>query len=71
MKAMRSEGIEVQIGTYSLHREPAFADGDQCIHNGVFSGSDYAGGRCLALPLYHDLTIEDQECVVETLKAHL
>lgn len=65
LRQMRSEGIEVQIGTYALHMHPAFKD---CIIHGPLDGSRYAWEHCLALPLYHDLTQEDQEYITERLR---
>ena len=69
LKTMRSHGIEVQIGTYCLHQQPAFQPGDQCEIRGSLSGSVYAGDHCLALPMYHELTRKDQETVIERLVA--
>jgi dTDP-4-amino-4,6-dideoxygalactose transaminase len=67
MQAMRAVEIEVQIGTYALHMHPAFAEGAQVIHRGPFTGSRYAYDHCLALPLYHELTHEDQGMVIHQL----
>jgi dTDP-4-amino-4,6-dideoxygalactose transaminase len=67
MKLMREKGIEVQIGTYALHRHPAFAPSEQCRWGSEFAGSDYAYGHALALPLFHELSPEDQQQVIESL----
>jgi len=67
MKKMREMGIEVQIGTYSLHMHPAFAPSEFCRIDGGVSGSKYAFEHCLTLPLYHEVTFEDQEYVIEQL----
>ncbi len=67
LSAMRSLGIEVQIGTYCLHRQPAFKTGECCEIRGKLDGSVYAGEHCLALPLYHDLSPGEQEEVVARL----
>lgn len=64
---LRSSGIEVQIGTYCLHQHPAFKAGDRCEIRGKLDGSIYAGEHCLALPLYHELSLKEQEEVVERL----
>ena len=50
LRELRSEGIEVQIGTYALHRLSAYAD------QGPFPGADAAFERALALPLHARLT---------------
>ncbi|MBW2094975.1 MAG: DegT/DnrJ/EryC1/StrS family aminotransferase [Deltaproteobacteria bacterium] len=71
MHKMRASGIEVQIGTYSLHREPAFASGRGCEMSGSLSGSGFAYSHCLALPFYHQLGPKDLEKVVEQLKRAL
>lgn len=65
--AMLARGIEVQIGTYSLHREPAFGASPYCRIHGNLEGSDYARAHCLTLPLYHELREEDQRRVVAEL----
>ena len=67
MKKMRETGIEVQIGTYSLHMHPAFAPSEFCRVDGDMSGSRYAFEHCLALPLYHELTFDEQKYIVEHL----
>ena len=67
MKSMRSQGIEVQIGTYSLHMHPAFASRSYCEIKGNMTGSKHAFRHCLTLPLYHEMTESDQEDVVKQL----
>lgn len=71
MKKLRADGIEVQIGTYALHRHPAYRPGPLVRHGGGFSGSDRAADRALALPLFHDMTIEQQDRVSAALSAAL
>jgi dTDP-4-amino-4,6-dideoxygalactose transaminase len=65
---MRSKGIEVQIGTYSLHMHKAFQNDKSVRLHGSFENSIYAFNHCLALPLFHELTFEQQEFIVEELK---
>ncbi len=67
MKRMRAMGIEVQIGTYALHLQPAFAPSSYCRIHGEMNGSRYAFEHCLVLPLYHDLRTADQQYIVEKL----
>jgi dTDP-4-amino-4,6-dideoxygalactose transaminase len=70
MAAMRQSGIEVQIGTYALHHHPAFQQGAGCRWAGKLGNSDKVFQECLALPLFHELTENDQDAVVkELLKA--
>jgi dTDP-4-amino-4,6-dideoxygalactose transaminase len=67
MSRLRELGIEVQIGTYSLHMHPAFSPGGRCKIFGDMTGSKYAFHQCLSLPMYHEMTDEDQETVVNNL----
>jgi len=67
IKKMREIGIEVQIGTYALHKQKAFNGISNCMILGKMSGSEYAFEHCLTLPLYHELTYENQEYVIENL----
>ena len=64
INTMREQGIEVQIGTYSLHMHKAYHKNTNCKIHGNMEGSRYAFDHCLTLPLYHDLTESDQEYVV-------
>ncbi len=67
MRQMRALGVEVQIGTYALHQHAAFAPSSYCTVHGDMSGSQYAFDHCLTLPLFHELTSDEQEFIVETL----
>jgi perosamine synthetase len=68
MKSMRNAGIEVQIGTYSLQMHHAFQNKKLAILKGDFENSIYAYDHCLVLPLFHDLTFEQQKFIIEELK---
>ena len=69
MQTMRDQGIETQIGTYSLHMHKAFAQSDYCRHAASgFPGSRYAFDHCLTLPMYHEMTKDEQEYVVQKLQ---
>ena len=67
IQQMREMGIEVQIGTYALHMQPAFASSPYCRISGEMVGSRYVFDHCLTLPLYHDLNIDDQHYIVNKL----
>ena len=67
MKKMRETGIEVQIGTYSLHMHRAFIPSEFCRIDGDMFGSEYAFEHCLTLPLYHELTKAEQKDVITQL----
>ena len=71
LTTMRDWGIEVQIGTYALHQHPAFFPSDSCLLQGDLPGSTYAFEHCLALPLYHELTYDDQAYIVGKLEKAL
>jgi dTDP-4-amino-4,6-dideoxygalactose transaminase len=67
IKQLRKRDIETQIGTYSLHMHKAFNHSAECKIVGEMTGSRYAFEHCLTLPLYHDMTGEEQEYVVSQL----
>jgi perosamine synthetase len=67
MKSMRASGIEVQIGTYALHQHPAFQNNDLIEIKGLMQNSNWVYNNCLTLPLYHDLSFEMQETIVNEL----
>jgi len=71
MKGMREIGIEVQIGTYSLHKHKAFKNNEYIRLYGDFKNSEYAFEHCLTLPLYHELTFEQQEYIINSLNKFL
>tara|TARA_B110000003_G_scaffold275948_1_gene320148 strand:+ start:3315 stop:4427 length:1113 start_codon:yes stop_codon:yes gene_type:complete len=71
MKEMRNKGIEVQIGSYSLHMHNAFNNNSLIKINGDMLNSKWCYEHALALPLYNDLTAELQQKVVECLKSYL
>ena len=61
LAALRAEGIEVQIGTYALHRLSAYED------HGPFPGADAAFEQALALPLHTGLTDDELDRVTAAL----
>lgn len=61
---MRKEGIEVQIGTHAIHREPVFRKAKTV---GSLYNSKKLADQLLALPLHHSLTTKDQERITEKL----
>lgn len=63
--SMREKGIEVQIGTYALHREPIFKNLRKV---GSLDTSLKLFQNLLTLPLHHELRYEDQERVVRELE---
>lgn len=71
MKSMRERGVEVQIGTYSLHMHEAFQNTPLCRLEGDMAGSRQAYERALALPMYRGMTAEEQKYVVSMLTEEL
>ncbi len=69
IETMGKAGIQVQIGTYALHKQKAFSKSLSCRFVGEMTGSALAFETCLALPLYHDLTFQQQQYIVENLVA--
>ena len=61
LAGLRSEGIEAQIGTYSVNRLTAFRG------RGDFPGADAAFARALALPFSSTLTEEQVDRVASAL----
>jgi dTDP-4-amino-4,6-dideoxygalactose transaminase len=69
IEPMGKIGVQVQIGTYALHQQKAFSNNPSCRFIGEMTGSEITSDTCLALPLYHDLTFQEQQYVVENLIA--
>jgi len=69
MLNMRKNGIEVQIGTYSLHMHKAFnSNPDKVEIKGDMKNSKWCYEHTLTLPLFNDLTKDQQKYIVEELK---
>lgn len=71
MEKLRNQGIEVQIGTYALHMHKAFHANSNCRIQFDMPGSRFAFHHCLVLPLYHDLTFDEQNYIVHQLKKEI
>lgn len=65
IKTLARQGIESQIGTYALHMQKAFYNHPYCRIEGDMPGSTHAFEHCLTLPLYHEMTREEQQFVIE------
>jgi len=65
---LRGEGIEAQIGTYALHREPYYAN---LRRQGDLRCSEMLYENLLALPMCHGMTKTDQEHVVSQIDRFL
>ena len=71
MAELRGDGVEVQIGSYALHGQPAFAEAEGCAWRGPLAGSQACFDEALVLPLYHDMEPATQQRVVAELLARL
>ena len=71
MSEMRSKGIEVQIGSYSLHMHNAYNNNPLVEIKGTMKNSLWCFNHALALTLYNDLNFELQEKVIEELRNSL
>ena len=67
IQELKKQGIETQIGTYSLHMHRAFTKDPNCRIVGEMRGSRYDFDHALCLPLYHEMTEEIQDYVVQEL----
>ncbi len=67
IECLKGKDIETQIGTYALHMHNAFNNSTGCRISGDVSKSRYVFDHCLTLPLYHDMTDETQQYVVDEL----
>lgn len=68
MTKMREKGIEVQIGTYSLHMHKAFNNTPFVEIKGSMKNSRWCFDHTLTLPLFYDLSKEQQELIINELK---
>lgn len=69
MQALLHGGVATRRGVMCAHREPAYTvEAWQAGPSGLLE-SERAQDRCIMLPLYHQLTLEDQETVARALRA--
>ena len=62
---LKKENIETQIGTYALHLQPAFKNSKKI---GNLTTSEKLYRNLLALPLFHSMTLIDQEHIIKKIK---
>jgi len=68
IKKLANQNIESQIGTYSLHRLPAFRN---CLRKGDLENSEFLYDNALSLPLHEELTQDDQKFICKIIKGVL
>jgi dTDP-4-amino-4,6-dideoxygalactose transaminase len=66
---LRGAGIGVQVHFVPIYRHPLYAD--LAVDPSAFPATEDAYARLLSLPLYPDLSEQEQDVVVEALKAAL
>jgi len=71
MQAMRDAGVSTRRGIMCAHREPAYGPGGEPWAAGPsgLAGGERAQDRGLILPLFHDLTEDQQVVVADALRA--
>jgi dTDP-4-amino-4,6-dideoxygalactose transaminase len=70
MQAMLDRKIATRRGIMCSHREPAYPTGSWR-SAGTLSESERAQEECILLPLYHQLTPEEQQFITSQLRAVL
>jgi perosamine synthetase len=65
MQIMLEQGVATRRGVMCAHREGAYAD---VLHHGALQESEEAQDHCIILPLYHQMSEDDQAYVVKVLK---
>jgi perosamine synthetase len=65
IRGLKEKNIEAQIGTYAVHLQKAFENYRQI---GGLVVAEKLYRNLLALPMYHSLTLEDQERVVRAVE---
>jgi len=67
MQVLLDQGIATRRGIMCAHREPAYGD-QKWRSAGPLSESERAQEECILLPLFHQLTEEEQETVASNLR---
>ena len=67
MRQLRDIGIEVQVGSYAIHRCKTFLYDSKAIVYGYMKNTNLVVAQALALPLYVEMTKVDQQIVIEEL----
>jgi dTDP-4-amino-4,6-dideoxygalactose transaminase len=63
MQSLLDAGVASRRGVMCIHREPAY----QGVATAPLPNSEHAQDRCVLLPLYTSMTLEDQQTVVGAL----
>jgi perosamine synthetase len=68
MQAMLDRGIATRRGIMCSHREPAYQKTEPWRAGGKLTHSEQAQEHCVLLPLFHQLTEEQQETIASNLR---
>jgi perosamine synthetase len=68
MQALLDQGIATRRGIMCAHREPAYQS-QAWRSSGPLLESECAQEECILLPLYHQLTLEEQESIASHLRS--
>ena len=71
MQQLLERGIATRRGVMCAHREPAYPEGTWRCGPGGLRASEEAQDHTVILPLYPQMTGEEQEYVAETLRTAL
>jgi dTDP-4-amino-4,6-dideoxygalactose transaminase len=67
MQQMLDQGIATRRGVINAHQEPAYPRGSWRAAPGGLANSERASASSLVLPLYHEMTMQDQDRVIAAL----
>ena len=70
MQGLLDQGISTRRGIMCSHREPAYAK-ESWGAVGTLVESESAQDQCVLLPLFHQLTFEEQQLIASRLRASL
>jgi perosamine synthetase len=68
MQRMLDEGVATRRGVMNAHEEPVYPPGTWRSSPSGLARSEQAAASALVLPLYHQMTIEDQDRVIAALE---
>lgn len=68
MQRLLDEGIATRRGVINAHAEPAYTRDAWRAAPGGLANSEQAAASAVVLPLYHQMTIEDQDRVIAALR---
>ena len=71
IKKMRKDGIETQIGYYALSEQNAFRNNKNVSFSRTLQNSLFLAKHTLALPLYYEMKVSEQNYVIKSLKKYI